>query len=239
MAKDPAVLFYTSDFLTGTSFFTMEQRGQYITLLCQQHQLGLIPKNHMISICKSLDSPVVKKFMMDRDGNYYNTRMKEEAERRRMFCESRSNNLSGRKKNKSYKNSNDNHMGNHMETETETENRIKDKINIAFEKFWNLYDKKIDRPKSESKWNKLTDNERADIMEYIPLYIKSQPDKQYRKNPVTFLNNKSWNNEIIEGEKYSFKNQDDSKVYPGVFKKRKKEDAKSIKEIINNKINKS
>lgn len=36
MAKALTVLFYTSDFLSGTSFFTMEERGQYITLLCEQ-----------------------------------------------------------------------------------------------------------------------------------------------------------------------------------------------------------
>jgi len=91
MAKDPAVLFYTSDFLSGTSFFTMEERGKYITLLCQQHQLGSIPANHMISVCGSLDSNVVKKFSKDKDG-YYNERMREEAIRRSSYCISRSNN---------------------------------------------------------------------------------------------------------------------------------------------------
>ena len=30
-----------------------------------------------------------------------------------------------------------------------------------------------------------------------PLYVKAQPDKQYRKNPETFLRNKSWHDEII------------------------------------------
>jgi len=39
-------------------------------------------------------------------------------------------------------------------------------------------------------------------------------------------------------QKYN-QQSEDNKVYPGVFKKRKIEDAKSIKEIINNKINKS
>ena len=34
-------------------------------------------------------------------------------------------------------------------------------------------------------------------MNYIELYKQSQPDKQFRKNPETFLNNKSWNDEII------------------------------------------
>ena len=35
-------------------------------------------------------------------------------------------------------------------------------------------------------------------MEHIPKYKQAQPDKKFRKNPETFLNNKSWNDEIIE-----------------------------------------
>ena len=123
MAKDPAVLFYTSDFLTGTSFLTYEQKGQYITLLCQQHQLYRIPENHMISICGSNDSPVIKKFAVDSDGFYYNARMREEAERRANYCESRSNNKSGRPKSKGKKKIIRKSYDNHMETETETENK--------------------------------------------------------------------------------------------------------------------
>lgn len=113
--KDPAVLFYTSDFLSGVTFLSMEQRGQYITLLCTQHQHGSIPENHMILICGSLDSPVIKKFEKDIDGTYYNARMREETEKRKKYSESRSNNKKGKTKtdkdriiSKSY----DNHMGN-------------------------------------------------------------------------------------------------------------------------------
>ena len=34
-------------------------------------------------------------------------------------------------------------------------------------------------------------------MKHLPLYKKSQPNKKYRKDPATYLNNKSWNDEII------------------------------------------
>lgn len=99
--KDPAVLFYTKDFLTGTSFFSDAERGQYIRLLCEQHQNGHIPENHMLTICFSLGSPVAKKFIKDSDGNYYNERMEIEILKRQKFCESRSLNgsLGGRPKN--------------------------------------------------------------------------------------------------------------------------------------------
>jgi len=71
-------------------------------------------------------------------------------------------------------------------------------INIYFDSFWDLYDKKTgDKVKLISKWEKLSDNERVEIMKYIPNYKLCQPDKKFRKDPQTFLNNKSWNDELI------------------------------------------
>ena len=71
-------------------------------------------------------------------------------------------------------------------------------LNHPFEDFWDLYDKKVgDKNKLEKKWNKLTDEERQMAMDYIPYYRHAQPDKTYRKNPDTFINNKSWQDEII------------------------------------------
>ena len=72
------------------------------------------------------------------------------------------------------------------------------KINIDFPIFWNLYDlKKGDKEKIEKKWNALTDEIREKIMIHIPKYKIEQPEKKYRKHPETYLNNKSWNDEII------------------------------------------
>ena len=71
----------------------MDERGQYITLLCEQHQLGHIPEEHMRLICGTLRSKVVKKFVKDEEGNYYNPRMEVEITRRRMYVESRRKNL--------------------------------------------------------------------------------------------------------------------------------------------------
>lgn len=67
----------------------------------------------------------------------------------------------------------------------------------TFEDFWHEYDKKVGRPKAEPKWNRLTQVEKEHIMAYIPKYKLAQPDKQYRKGPESFLNNKTWNDEII------------------------------------------
>lgn len=82
-------------------------------------------------------------------------------------------------------------------------NRTEDNIELypAFIDFWDLYDKKEDRAKCLKKWNALKQPEKEKIIEHVPLYVQSTPEKQFRRNPSTYLNNESWNNEIISNEK--------------------------------------
>lgn len=68
-----------------------------------------------------------------------------------------------------------------------------------FESVWTLYDKKVgDKKKLRKKWESLSEEVKNQIIEYIPRYKEAQPDKSYRKNFETFLNNKSWLDEIIQ-----------------------------------------
>jgi hypothetical protein len=74
--------------------------------------------------------------------------------------------------------------------------------NGGFDAFWDLYDKKVgEKTKIENKWKALKENEQELIIEYIPKYKLSQPNKKYRKDPDTFLNNKSWLDELVGLEK--------------------------------------
>ncbi len=66
-----------------------------------------------------------------------------------------------------------------------------------FNEFWDLYDKKINPSKCKIKFLKLPEKDRKLIMEYIPKYKLSQPNKKFRKDPMTFLNNDGWLDEII------------------------------------------
>ena len=71
-------------------------------------------------------------------------------------------------------------------------------INISFDIFWDLYDKKVgDKVKLKKKWESLQDLDRKSIIDYIPKYKTIQPDKKFRKDPQTFFNNSSWNDELI------------------------------------------
>ena len=133
--KDPAVLFYPGDFLNGVIDMTMEERGQYITLLCYQHQKGHIKEETIRLLVGSCSVNVLEHFKIDKNGLYYNPRMELEMEKRHNFTESRRQNglKGGRPKQEETKPSGKptknlvvNHMDNHMGNENININ--KDKI---------------------------------------------------------------------------------------------------------------
>lgn len=61
-----------------------------------------------------------------------------------------------------------------------------------FSKFWSLYNKKVDSKKCKDKFIKLSKSDIEKIIEVLPSYIYSTPDIQFRKNPLTWLNGKCW-----------------------------------------------
>lgn len=131
MAKSPAVLFYTSDFLSGVSDLTMEERGQYITLLCAQHQKGDLSEKTIRLLVGSPSKDVLAKFVRLENGSYRNQRMHDEIEKRENFTESRKSNgqlggrpkASGKPSGYPYGKPNENHMPNLPENENRDENK--------------------------------------------------------------------------------------------------------------------
>jgi hypothetical protein len=109
MAKDPAVLLYTQDFLVGTITMSYEQRGKYITLLCLQHQKGKLTLKDLQAILTDEDYEIAERFPKQTDGFYYNLRMFDEALKRKNYSESRRKNLMGKHKKT--------HMTSHLENE--------------------------------------------------------------------------------------------------------------------------
>lgn len=101
MAKDPAFLFYSSDFLSGIQDLTMEERGQYITLLCLQHQKGHLSQKVILLAVGHAAADVMAKFRQDSAGLWYNIRLEEEIEKRKVHTDKqRERALEGWKKRK-------------------------------------------------------------------------------------------------------------------------------------------
>jgi hypothetical protein len=83
-------------------------------------------------------------------------------------------------------------------------NEIKNNISLSLENdfnfFWDKYGKKNDSKKCKDKFIKLKRDEIDIILKVVESYVNSTPDLQYRKNPLTWLNGKCWND--IEVNKY-------------------------------------
>ena len=219
--KDPAFLFYPNDWLGGTMGMTFEQKGAYMELLMLQFNRGHMT-SHMIAHILGQNAGQIwdmikDKFEQDENGLFYNRRLDEEQNKRKAYSESRRNNITGKNQhsNKEKKDVNNNqHMIGHMTSHMENEN-INENINeisienkeeeheqisiLTFDEFWELYDKKVgDKTKLRKKFETIKEADRAKIIEHVPLYKAATPEKKYRKDPQTYINNKSWNDEIIQ-----------------------------------------
>ena len=70
--------------------------------------------------------------------------------------------------------------------------------NILFNDFWDTYDKKTGRGACKKKFLKLDINICKKCVEVAYEYSESTPDIQYRKNPITWLNQECWDDEITD-----------------------------------------
>lgn len=130
--KDPAFLFYSNDFLSGTILMSDEEVGKYIRLLCLQHQKGHLREKDMLGICGTHNQEIFSKFKLDEDGLFYNERLELESSKRKAYTESRRKNRSKTTNDKDLKentNEEKKHMKNicktyvkHMENENENIN---------------------------------------------------------------------------------------------------------------------
>lgn len=83
------------------------------------------------------------------------------------------------------------------------EHRTINKTNTiySFDEFWETYNKKTGRVNCERIYARLKDKDYAKIKETLPIYLESVKDKQYLKNPQTYLNGKCWEDEIYQEAK--------------------------------------
>jgi len=131
LAKDPAVLFYYQDFLVGTSFFTNEQIGAYIRILCHLYDKDTLPEQTMFILCGSEEiwSSIKDKFVKDTNGQFYNRRARDEKQKRVKFTESRSDNRKTK------------HKENHLQT---------DMLNISLSSVKDMEDENEDEDSNEN-----------------------------------------------------------------------------------------
>ena len=80
-------------------------------------------------------------------------------------------------------------------------------LEAAFDDVWNVYGKKGNKKTSKAKYLKLSSKDRETLSENVGAYVLSTPDKQYRKNFETYINQEVWNDEVNNNEVNNGSNQ--------------------------------
>ena len=100
-------------------------------------------------------------------------------------------------------------QGHSKGTNSNKENNINNNIygessnsppDLSFEKVWEMYERKGNKQTSLTRWRNLTKKEKTLAFENIPLYVQTTPEKQYRKNFESYINQKVWNDELLTSE---------------------------------------
>jgi hypothetical protein len=83
MSNDPAFLFYPKDWISSVAGLTLNERGQYITLLCLEHQNGRLKQKDIdLAFNEPVTEDVMAKFVKDDNGLFYNVRLEKEMKKR-------------------------------------------------------------------------------------------------------------------------------------------------------------
>jgi len=128
MAKDPAMLWYWSDWNSGTTTLSRFLKGCYMDLLHAQFNSGHLTLEEIKTVLGADFSAswdvLFRKFEQDKQGKFYNIRLEFEQRRRQAYTKSRHKNL--RKSNKKILKKSSSHMesdmASHMDAHMENEN---------------------------------------------------------------------------------------------------------------------
>ncbi len=71
----------------------------------------------------------------------------------------------------------------------------------SFFEFWEDYGKKVGKDKCSKRFERLSKKEKIALKRKVREYVESTPDIQYRKNPLTYLNGRHWEDELNLSEK--------------------------------------
>jgi uncharacterized protein YdaU (DUF1376 family) len=219
--KDPAFLFYSADFLVGVSDLTMEERGQYITLICLQHQKGRLNDRIIALSIPNVSEYVLAKFDKDENGLYYNKRVEEEIEKRNKYITAQRENgaKGGRPKTRGFELAKAKQNPSENENENKNVNKSINSItNISslyidlFNTIWSIYPRKEGKQYAMECFARL--NPCAELAQTIKAAVerakrsKQWQDKQFIPHFSTYLNQRRWEDELPEEEMSSFDTDD-------------------------------
>lgn len=210
MAQDPAFLFYYQDFLIGTEFMSAEETGLYIRILCHMADKGKLSLRHIQSICKgyAFTENIKEKFLVDKEGFFFNKRLRHEVEKRRLYAESRRKNAKAYAKHMENENENINNNNVNITNDTnhDKNNDITDHdrwVGNHFTEFWQAYPKRVGESMALMTFRATvkTDKDFQDLMTALKNYLSSDEVKKgFIMKGSTWI--EDWRGWLDNGVKY-------------------------------------
>lgn len=202
MGKDPALMLYTSDFLTGTMLFNDAQVGKYVRTLCLMHQQkGQMPRDDFDAYV--VDPKVRNKFDIGQDV-VTNARLSEEMKKR----STKSSHLSDNANKRWHKTSKSNAIASNLDMPIEDENvnegESKNNNTLRaswFDEIWNQYPSKVGRKAAEKHFLASVETEQdfANIKIALKHYLESERVfNGFKQNGSTWFN--GWRDWITHQE---------------------------------------
>lgn len=171
MAKDPALLWYFSDWFSGTATLTRHQKGAYMDLLSVQFNQGKLTLDEIKTVLGSdfgsTWPALQKKFKFD-DNLYFNERLQEEKDKRANYTESRRKNAR--------------HMPKHMEDINEDIN-----INLIKNKYGEFKNVLLTQEELEKLFKRFGENNTGILTEELSRYITSIGKDKYKSHYATII----------------------------------------------------
>jgi uncharacterized protein YdaU (DUF1376 family) len=225
MAALPYMQFYVADYLADTMHLSTEEHGAYLLLIMNYWRRGkpLDGRNgRLASVVRmsnerwdSVEHTLREFFVVDEDGQWVHPRIEEELEKAqdRIDAAARAGRASakarGNKRSTPVQRSSNGRStpvddplqrkGNHSEPEPSSD-KDKNPPNPpggGFDEFWQAYPKPVGKGAAEKSWKKLSEPDRAAVMQDLRHRPGSDPQwlkdgGQFIPNPSTYLNQKRW-----------------------------------------------
>lgn len=155
---------------------------------------------------RALWDVVGSKFEEGADGQLRNARMEDVRTRQQQISSKRSDAASKRWDVNAKASANDN--AKNKQRKVKVKEKVKEKKEgevenaemmpwPTFDDFWTAYERKGNRKATEQEWAKIDQKEREAIMDHVPYYNSSKPDKQFRKDGERYLRGRVWEDEIV------------------------------------------
>lgn len=174
--KDPALLWYFSDWFSGTATLTRHHKGAYMDLLSVQFNQGKLTLDEIKTVLGSdfgSSWPALQKKFKFEDNLYFNERLQQEKDKRANYTESRRKNAK--------------HMPKHMEDINIDINNIK----TIYGEFKNVF---ISPKEFEKLISRFKESNTHILIEDLSRYIESIGKDKYKSHYATLI---TWGNKKI------------------------------------------